>query len=135
MSIELKNPPGLPSVDTHHQVSIATGSRLVFLAGQVAWNAEGATIGENDLATQVEHCYGNVATALAGAGASFEDVAKLTIYVVDWSADKAPALLGAIDRAITNLGVETSPPITLLGVSALAAPDLVVEIEATAVID
>ena len=135
MSIELKNPTGLPSVDTHHQVSIAAGSRLVFLAGQVAWTAAGDTVGENDLAAQVEHCYRNVATALSGIGASFQDVAKLTIYVVDWSADKAPALLGAIDRAVANLGVKTSPPITLLGVTALAAPDLLVEVEATAVID
>lgn len=135
MSVVLENPAGLPHADTHHQVAIAAGSRLVFLAGQVAWNAEGATVGAGDLATQVEHCYANIATALAGIGASFEDVAKLTIYVVDWSADKAPILLGALDRAVERLNLTTSPPITLLGVTALAAPDLLVEIEATAVID
>ena len=134
MTITLVNPRGLPEVDTHRQMSIATGSKLVFLAGQVAWDADGGTVGVGDLAAQVERCYLNVATALDEAGGSFDDVAKLTIYVVDLVPDKLPPLVEGIGRATAKLGVTSTPPITALGVSALAAPDLLVEVDATAVI-
>ncbi|MEV5315936.1 RidA family protein, partial [Streptomyces sp. NPDC052610] len=83
MAITLVNPSGLPKIDVYRQVSIASGSRLVFIAGQVAWDADGITIGEGDLAAQVEQSYLNVGTALTEVGGSFDDVAKLTFYVVD----------------------------------------------------
>ncbi|MEO3753235.1 RidA family protein [Streptomyces sp. B6B3] len=135
MALTLVNPDGLPTVDVYRQVSVASGSKLVFLAGQVAKDADGVTIGEGDLAAQVERCYLNVATALAEVGASFDDVAKLTVYVVDWTADRMPALLAGIERAAAELGTTPVPPATLVGVAALAAPDMMVEVEATAVID
>ncbi|AJC53549.1 RidA family protein [Streptomyces sp. 769] len=129
------NPGELPHIDVYRQVSIASGSRLVFIAGQVAWDAEGATVGEGDLAAQVEQCYLNIGTALAAAGGSFDDVAKLTFHVVDWTPDKMPRLLEGISRAAAKLGVTPVPPATLLGVAALDVPDHLVEIEATAVLD
>ncbi|MEU0069920.1 RidA family protein [Streptomyces sp. NPDC006332] len=135
MAITLVNPSGLPKIDVYRQVSIATGSKLVFIAGQVAWDAEGTTVGEGDLAAQVEQCYLNIGTALAEAGGSFEDVAKLTFYVVDWTPDKMPTLLEGLSRAAAKLGVTPAPPSTLLGVAALDVPDHLVEIEATAVLD
>ncbi|MER7816061.1 RidA family protein [Streptomyces sp. NPDC096153] len=135
MAITLVNPDGLPKIDAYRQVSVATGSRLVFVAGQVAWDAEGATVGEGDLAAQVEQCYLNVATALAGVGASFDDVAKLNVRVVDWTPDKMPLLMEGLTRAATRLGTTAAPPATLLGVAALDVPEHLVEIEATAVLD
>ncbi|MFC4060866.1 RidA family protein [Planomonospora corallina] len=135
MAITLVNPGGLPEVDVYRQVSIASGSRLVFIAGQVAWDADGATVGEGDLAAQVEQCYLNIATALAGVGGSFGDVAKLTVHVVDWTPDKMHPLLEGISRAAAKLGVTPVPPATLLGVAALDIPDHLVEIEAIAVLD
>ncbi|MFH9423023.1 RidA family protein [Streptomyces sp. NPDC017529] len=135
MAITLVNPEGLPKVGVYHQVSIASGSRLVFVAGQVATDAEGGTVGEGDLTAQVEQCYLNVATALAEAGGSFDDVAKLTVYVVDWTTDKMPALLEGISRAAAKLGSTPTPPASLLGVAALAVPHHLVEVEATAVLD
>ncbi|MEU1167921.1 RidA family protein [Streptomyces sp. NPDC005921] len=135
MAITLMNPSGLPKIDVYRQVSIASGSKLVFIAGQVAWNADGVTVGEGDLAAQVEQCYLNIGTALAGAGGSFGDVAKLTFYVVDWTPDKMPPLLEGISRAAAKLGVTPVPPTTLIGVAALDIPDHLVEIEATAVLD
>lgn len=83
MSVTLVNPEGLPKPEVYRQLSVATGSKLVFLAGQVARDANGRPVGEGDFAAQVEQCYLNIATALAGIGGSFDDVAKLTIYVVD----------------------------------------------------
>jgi len=135
MAITFVNPGGLPKIDVYRQVSIASGSRLVFIAGQVAWDAEGGTIGEGDLAAQVEQSYLNVGTALAEVGGSFDDVAKLTFYVVDWTPDKMPALLEGISRAAAKLGVTPVPPATLIGVAALDVPDHLVEIEATAILD
>jgi enamine deaminase RidA (YjgF/YER057c/UK114 family) len=135
MAITFVNPSGLPKIDVYRQVSIASGSKLVFIAGQVAWDAEGVTIGGGDLAAQVEQCYLNVATALAEVGGSFDDVAKLTFYVVDWTPDKMPALLEGVSRAAAKLGVTPAPPTTLIGAAALDVPDHLVEIEATAILD
>ncbi|TCO40972.1 enamine deaminase RidA (YjgF/YER057c/UK114 family) [Kribbella antiqua] len=135
MTITLKNPDELPKIDVYRQVAIASGSKLVFIAGQVAWDAEGVTVGEGDLAAQVERCYLNIAAALDAAGGSFDDVAKLTFYVVDWTADKMTPLLAGISRAAATLGVTPVPPTTLIGVAALDVPEHLVEIEATAVLD
>lgn len=135
MSIDFVDPEGLPRIEAYRQVSIATGSRLVFVAGQVAWDAEGKTVGAGDLAAQVERCYLNAATALAAAGGSFEDVAKVTIYAVDWSPEMMPRLLDGIMRAAWRLGTTPAPPGTLVGVSALDVPEHLVELEVTAVLD
>ncbi|MEV6583984.1 RidA family protein [Streptomyces sp. NPDC051582] len=135
MAITLVNPAGLPEVPVYRQVAIASGSKLVFVAGQVSWDTDGVTVGEGDLAAQVEQCYLNAATALEAAGGSFEDVAKLTVYVVDWTPDKMPLLLEGISRAAARLGVTPVPPGTLLGVAALDVPAHLVEIEVTAVLD
>jgi enamine deaminase RidA (YjgF/YER057c/UK114 family) len=121
--------------EVYRQLSVATGSKLVFLAGQVARDADGRPVGDGDFAAQVEQCYLNVATALAGIGGSFEDVAKLTIYVVDWSPEKMPLLGEGVSRAAAKLGIDPVKPITLLGVAALGEPDLLVEVEVVAVIE
>ncbi len=135
MTVTLINPAELPQIDLYRQVSVATGSKLVFVAGQIAWDAAGATVGAGDLAAQVEQIYLNLGTALAAAGATFDDVAKLTAYLVDWTPDKMPAFLEGAARAFGQLGVDPTPPFTGIGVATLAAPDLLVEIEAVAVVD
>ncbi|MFJ7255541.1 RidA family protein [Streptomyces sp. NPDC098085] len=135
MAITLVNPSGLPEIPVYRQVSIASGAKLVFIAGQVAWDAEGVTVGEGDLAAQVEQSYLNVGTALAEVGTSFDDVAKLTVYVVDWTPDKMPLLLEGIARASAKLGTTPKAPATLIGVATLDVPDHLVEVEATAIID
>jgi enamine deaminase RidA (YjgF/YER057c/UK114 family) len=135
MAITLVNPDGLPKPEVYRQLSIATGSKTVFLAGQVARDADGGKVGEGDLAAQVEQCYLNIATALAEIGGSFDDVAKLTVYVVDWTPDKMPLLGEGVARAAAKLGVDPVKPITLLGVAALGEPDLLVEVEAIAMLD
>lgn len=135
MAVTLVNPSGLPEIDVYRQVSVATGSKIVHVAGQVAWGADGKTVGEGDLATQVEQCYLNVATALAGVGASFGDVVKLTVHVVDWQPEKMPVLLDGIARAAAKLGVTPAAPASLFGIVALDVPEHLVEVEATAVLD
>nr|WP_240197373.1 RidA family protein [Nonomuraea lactucae] len=132
----LVNPKGLAKIDIYRQVSVATGSKLVSIAGQVAWDADGRTVGKGDLAAQVEQCYLNVATALAEVGGSFDDVTKLTVYLVDWTPDKMPQFVEGVARASKKLGITTPlPPLTGIGVAALAEPDILVEVDATAMLD
>ncbi|SIN29271.1 RidA family protein [Micromonospora cremea] len=135
MAVKLFNPDGLPKPDLYRQLSIAEGSKIVFLAGQVARDADGNPVGAGDFAAQVEQAYFNVGRAMTEIGGSFDDVAKLTIYVVDWSPEKFPLLGEGVARAAAKLGVDPVKPITLLGVSALGEPDIMVEVEATAVLD
>jgi enamine deaminase RidA (YjgF/YER057c/UK114 family) len=136
MSITLVNPDGLPRTDAYHHVAVATGSTLVFVAGQVAWDADGRTVGEGDLAAQVRQCYLNVATALAGAGATFDDVVKRTHYVADWTPDKLAPVLEGVSQAGAELGLDVSrSPGSLLGLGASFTPDLLVEVEVVAVLE
>ncbi|MGO1053349.1 RidA family protein [Crossiella sp. CA198] len=135
MAITLVNPAGLPKVDLYRQVAVATGSRMVFIAGQVARDADGGKIGEGDLAAQVEQCYLNLGIALAEVGATFDDVAKVTVYFVGWHPDLIAHYVEGAGRAAAKLGITALPPLTGIGVAALAEPDLLVEIEATAVLD
>lgn len=135
MTVELLNPDGLPKPEVYRQLSIATGTRTVYLAGQVARDADGTPVGKDDLAAQVEQSLTNVATAVAAAGGTFADVAKMTVYVVDWTPDKMAQIGEGVVRFATKLGVDPVKPTTLLGVAALAEPDLLVEIEAIAVLD
>ena len=134
MSIQLVDPDGLPVPEVYAQLAVASGSRTVYLSGQVARDADGNPVGAGDLAAQVEQAYANVATALASVGASFADVAELTVYVVDWRPDKMAALGEGVGRVAARLGIDLVRPITLIGVTALGEPDLLVEVEATAVL-
>jgi enamine deaminase RidA (YjgF/YER057c/UK114 family) len=134
MPIELLNPPGIPAPDFYRQMAVTTGTRTVYLAGQVARAADGAPVGPGDLAAQVEQAYLNVATALAAVGGSFDDVAKLTLYVLDWSPEKLGGLGAGVARAAERLGVDATKPVTLIPVTALGEPDLLVEVDAVAVL-
>ena len=134
MSVQVVNPAGLPVPTVYAQLSVATGSRLVHLSGQVARDADGAPVGSGDLAAQVEQAYANVATALAAVGGSFDDVAKLTLYVVDWSGEKMAGLGAGVMRAAQQLGLDLIKPVTLIPVAALGEPDLLIEVEAVAVL-
>ena len=134
MPVELINPDGLPKSDAYVQVSVATGARTVYVSGQVARTAEGVPVGAGDLAAQVEQAYVNLATALSAAGGSFEDVAKVNVYVVDWNESKLAGLMEGAGRVAARLGSFPVRPMTLVGVAALAEPDLLVEVEAIAVL-
>ncbi|WP_127507397.1 RidA family protein [Actinoplanes solisilvae] len=128
MAVSLINPPGLPEIPFYKQVSVATGTRMIHVAGQVAWEG-------GDFATQVEQCYLQVGTALAAAGATFGDVVKLTMHVVDWTPDRMPELIDGVGRAAAKLGVTIEAPASLFGISALDVPEHLVEVEAVAVLD
>jgi enamine deaminase RidA (YjgF/YER057c/UK114 family) len=135
MPVELINPPGLATPEAYAHLSVATGSRTVYLSGQVARDAQGRLVGEGDLAAQVEQVYENLVTALAGVGGTFDDIARLTCYVVDWRPGLMPQLIEGAVRVAERRGINPVRPITLIGVVALGEPDLLVEVEAIAVLN
>lgn len=134
MPVSLLTPDGLPSTPTHSQVAVATGTRTVYVAGQVSIDADGATVGAGDLVAQVEQVHRNVLTALEAAGATFDDVVKLTLYMVDLRPETLGPAVETLMRVRSELGLTATPPLTGIGVSALASPDYLLEVEAVAVL-
>ena len=133
MPVTLLNPDGIPKTEVYRQVAIATGTRQVHIAGQVAVDADGQLVAR-DLAGQVAQALRNVAIALAAAGATFSDVVRLTFYVVDWKRELMPEFLAGIERVAKELKLAPAPA-SLIGVAVLFEPGVLVEIEATAVVD
>jgi enamine deaminase RidA (YjgF/YER057c/UK114 family) len=122
---------GLLDNPAFSQVAVASGSRTIYISGQVAVDKTGAVVGAGDLEAQTTQVMKNLGLALQAAGASFADVVKITTYVVDYK----PEQRGAIGRARSAFFAGRTPPAsTLVGVSALAAPGWLIEIEAIAVV-
>ena len=129
---EYLKPKGLAINPAYSHVAVASGARTIYIAGQVAIDETGAVVGAGDLGAQTEQVMRNIGIALAAAGASFKDVVKITTYVVDYK----PELRAVIGKARTPFFADRPPPAsTLVGVSALAAPEWMIEIEAIAVVD
>ena len=72
--------------------------------------------------------------AVRAAGGTFDDVVKLTLYFVDWEPEKMAEVGDGLARAAARIGRDLRKPVTLLGVASLAAPDLLVEVDAVAVL-
>ena len=113
------------------QVVVAEGRRTVYCAGQVAWDTE-RQIGSDDLGEQARLALRNVERALAAAGGTLRDVVSLRVYIVGDHIRQATPLRQALLAAFND---EARPAMTWIGVAALASPDFIVEIEATAVLD
>jgi enamine deaminase RidA (YjgF/YER057c/UK114 family) len=136
MPVHLFTPDGMLQPTPYHHVAVGTGSRQVHVAGQVARSADGTPLAAGDLAGQVEHALRNTAVGLAGAGASFADVLRLTFYVVRWEPGQIEPFTAGIQRVADEIGLPMPlPPASLIGVDYLFEPDVLVEVEATAVLD
>jgi enamine deaminase RidA (YjgF/YER057c/UK114 family) len=121
----------LATPQTYTHVIVATGKRLVFIAGQVAEDGQGNLVGPADLAVQARQAFESIGRALAAAGARPEHVAKITIFVVDYRDEHLPA----IEKGRAALFGDHKPVDTLVGVAMLAHPGCPIEIEAIAVVD
>ncbi len=131
MTLECINPEDLPTPSTYTQVVVATGSRLVFVAGQEPEDEHGNEVGVGDQAVQAQQVFANVGRALAAAGALPEQVTKLSIYVVGHRREYLPV----IEEARAALFGDHKPADTLIGVQTLSNPEHLVEVEAIAVAD
>ena len=126
-------PPGIfPSQQFGFtQVVTSPPGRLVFVSGQVAWDEKLQLVGGEDLAAQAEQALANLGAALRAAGATPADLVSLRVYVVDYE----PRHAGILAPVLAKFLAGAPPPAqTLLGIGALAAPGLRIEIEAFAVV-
>ena len=113
------------------QVVTSPPGKLVFVSGQVAWDVELKVVGGADLARQAEQALANLGHALAAAGASPADITMLRTYIVDYQPEYAGLLAPHFGRFLAG----ASPPAsTWIGVQSLAAAELLIEIEAVAVV-
>ncbi len=132
MTLEHIRPDGLANYGSFTQVVAASGSKTIYISGQVAWDASGVTVGVGDFAAQAKKAFENLAVALEAAGATPADVAKTNVYIVNYEPEMGRALNDA--RKAVWAGA-TAPASTLIGVQALAAPEFMIEVEAIAVLD
>jgi len=125
------NPSGLEEIPGLTHVTVGTGSKLVCISGQTGVDTEGKVAGTTHL-DQARQAFINLRTAMEAAGVGANDVARLNIYVVDCSEEALAAIFTA---AYEVLGEDVpSPASTLVGVSALWQPDLLIEIDALAIV-
>ena len=133
MTHEYLNPPDLFStkgLGFTHVVKSQPGT-TIYVSGQTAWNAARELVGAGDFAAQAKQALANLRTALDAAGATPRDVALTRIYMVDYE-PKLAAILSPLLEAFFAGG--PPPGSTWIGVSALAVPGFLIEIEAVAVV-
>lgn len=130
MPIQRLNPARRSTPNGFTHVVITEGKRLIFIAGQTAGaGPDGQTL---DLATQVEQTFENLKICLEEAGATFSDLVKFTTFIVNFKAEDRQVLAEVRRRYLKD---DEWPANSLIGVQALAAPQLLIEIEAIAVTD
>ncbi|GHH40097.1 RidA family protein [Lentzea cavernae] len=135
MTVSLINPDGHVQVPLYHHVAVGTGSRQVHVSGQVSWDGNGELVAPGDLTGQVVQVYRNVVKSLAAAGATFDDVVRVTWYAAGWKREMYDAFVAGVEQAAQELGIKATPPASLIGVEILFEPGILVEAEVTAVID
>ncbi|MFF0595567.1 RidA family protein [Streptomyces antibioticus] len=132
MTTERVNPPELsPPTGFSHAV-VATGSRLVFLAGQTALDADGKIVGDT-LSEQFARALTNLLTALKAAGGTPTDLARVTVYVTDVPAYRAHA--AELGRVWRDSAGRDYPAMAVIGVVRLWDEKALVEVDGFAVLD
>ncbi|GAB2582521.1 RidA family protein [Streptomyces capparidis] len=130
MAHAIVNPDGLHNpvpFGYSHTAVVPAGTELVLIAGQYGSGPDGAVVSA-DFTEQVKQTFRNIGVALAAHGLDFGHVVQLRTYVVNHDVSKLGPIAGAVQE---HWG--TKPPTqTLIGVAALAAPDVLFEVEAIA---
>ena len=134
MPVELIRQPdglGVP-LGRYSHVSVATGTEIVTVAGQVGITEDGELAGDGGLTAQVWQAFRNLRTALASQGMGLSDIFKLTTYLV--GADNIPEFMTARTAAYAEFYPDGEyPPNTLLVVARLVEERFTVEVEALAI--
>lgn len=125
------NPAGLSKPNGYTQVVVAPPGKLVYVAGQTSVNANGEVVGKGDLRAQVTQVMENLKTALAAAGATWKDVVKANYYVVNLKPDQVNIIREVRSK---YLSADNPPASTLVGVTALAREEYMIEIEVVAAV-
>ena len=129
MSARSLNPEGLPKpAGPYVHLSVAEPGEIIFVSGQIALDADGNIVGEGDIEAQTRQVMENLGIALAAAGAGFGDVRKITNYLLD--VGEYPKVAPIRAEYLT----EPFPASTMIEVTGLLYPELLIEIEAIAVV-
>lgn len=130
MSVEYINPPGAcPAQGLYSHVGRVEGGPLLFIAGQLAVDAEGAVAGEGRFETQFRQVFSNLGDVLGGMGLDFNDVVKFTTYLVH-SQDIPQFMTLRADLFPQIFKGPLFPPNTLLMVDRLVKEPFLIEVEA-----
>ncbi|MBW5481884.1 RidA family protein [Streptomyces bambusae] len=126
--VHLSHPAGVAPSDGYTHVVTGPG-RVAAIAGQMPFDADGELVGPGDPAAQARQVFTNMERCLAAAGATFDDVIKLTYFVTD--IDFVPQILAARDEFIDT---RRPPASTVVQIVALYRPDLLLEVDALALL-
>jgi reactive intermediate/imine deaminase len=128
MPNEVVTAEGAPAASgPYSPATLATGTRVLNISGQIAGNPDGTVVGGEDAYEQARECLRRMDELLQAAGATTTDVVRVGIFLTD-IADRP-----AVAKARVEYFGEHRPAATLVEISALVTPELKVEIEATAI--
>jgi reactive intermediate/imine deaminase len=127
-NVEYLNPPTLSTPAGYTHVVQVHGGRTVYIAGQVAFDRSGNVVGKGDFAVQTTQVFENLKSALAAGGATFDNLVKVTTFVTDLSQMQTLRSIRA------KYYGKSAPASTLVQITKLANDDLMIEIEAIAVV-
>jgi enamine deaminase RidA (YjgF/YER057c/UK114 family) len=127
MPRELLNPSELHPAPGFSHIAVALGTRTIHFAGQLALDAQFNPVGGDDLGEQTKAAMSNLHQAMKAVDVGWEDIVRRTIYTLHPT--EFEVITAAIDEVTGGAG---HPAQTLIGVTGLALPGLLVEIEATA---
>jgi len=133
MKKEILNPRplGEPPRFYSHAVSIEGPAKLVYVSGQVSMDPEGKVVGAGDMRAQADQVFKNLSHVLRAAGAGWDDVIKMNAYMVGLNAQNVAAYR---EGRASHLKVKRPPASTLVGVTGLVHPELLLEVEVVAAI-
>lgn len=127
MALERMNPAGVATPSGPYVNAVRAGN-LLFVSGQVAYGPDGQIVGPGDPEAQAVQVLENIGAILRAAGAGFADVTKVTLFLTDMA---HRAQIAAVRERYFK---GANPASTLIQIGALVHPDLVLEVEAVAVL-
>jgi enamine deaminase RidA (YjgF/YER057c/UK114 family) len=126
------NPAGVRRIGAFSHGAAVKGGVTLYISGQISLDKDGNLVGKADLRAQTQQVFENVRMILEEAGGRFDDVVKLTHYVVGLKPEHRPVITEVRNRYVN----QANPPAsTMVGVPALVMDGLLIEVEAVAVID
>jgi enamine deaminase RidA (YjgF/YER057c/UK114 family) len=131
MQVQFINTTALASPVGYSHVAAVSDCRMIFVSGQVAYNAKGKLVGKGNLRAQAKQVYENISLALQAAGATFGHVIKVNAYVVKLNRTSAKTVRDVRAKYMPSTHVPAS---TMVGTTGLTHPDLLIEVEVVAAV-
>src|SRR5215207_5679155 len=131
MAKQFINPDGLSEPRAYSHVITAEGGKVAFISGQIAFNSVGELVGAGDFRAQVRQVFKNLEIAVQGVGGNLSDIVKITIFIPNYVTAYHRPILNEVRSEVFG---NHAPGSSLVGVQALVFPEILVEIEAVAVI-